>query len=58
MTRKVEVKRYEKPELKTLFNDLEAAVGSCIAGTSVTSGVCSGGGSPGTPCVGGTGFGK
>ncbi|MEJ2090992.1 MAG: hypothetical protein P8X65_02260 [Syntrophobacterales bacterium] len=31
MTEKKE-KRYEKPELKTLFNDLQAAVGQCNAG--------------------------
>ena len=41
MTKKKE-KRYEKPELKTLFNDLQAALGQCEAGIGDSSG-CGGG---------------
>lgn len=57
MTRKKLIKRYEKPELKTLFNDLEAAVGACGAGIGDSS-RCGGGISPGAipTCVGGTSF--
>jgi hypothetical protein len=46
--------QYEKPELKTLFNDLQAAMGDCPGGIA-DSGTCGGGTSPGV-CGGGTGF--
>jgi hypothetical protein len=56
MTEKKE-KRYEKPELKTLFNDLQAAVGQCNAGINDSAG-CGGGIGPGpATCGGGVSFG-
>ena len=56
MTKKIKEKRYEKPELKTLFNDLQAAVGQCAAGINDSAG-CGGGIGPGpSTCVGGTSF--
>lgn len=47
--------RYEKPELKTLFNDLEAAMGACAGGIGDST-LCSGGVSAKGVCSGGTGF--
>ena len=55
MTKKDKMMRYEKPELKTLFNDLETAMGACAGGIG-DSQSCSGG--SGAKIIGsvGTGF--
>lgn len=54
MTKKNQEKRYEKPELKTLFNNLRAAMGACLGGGGNTLGDCGGGGGAvGGSCGGG-----
>jgi hypothetical protein len=50
MTKKKE-KRYEKPELKTLFNDLQAAAGACAPGGGDSVSCDTGGGPGGGPCT-------
>jgi hypothetical protein len=55
MTKKDKMMRYEKPEVKTLFNDLETAMGACAGGIGDST-LCSGGVSAKGTCSGGTGF--
>jgi hypothetical protein len=55
MTKKDKLMQYEKPELKTLFNDLEAAMGVCGGGNGDSTS-CGGGNSAKGFCGGGNGF--